>query len=341
MGDTSIRLQHNESSWLLDTPALSDLALRARSAASRYPEYDALIAEIAALHGIAPAMIALTPGSDAAIALIAQWCAREGKRALLPVPTFYGYELILARHRAAVELVLHDATPHGFRFPTDAVVARIQARACDVVFLCQPNNPLGLLIPEEDMARITAASRAASVRLVIDEAYADFENPTLIGSAGAAIAVLRTFSKGWGLAGARIGYCVADPPFIGSLAALQLPWPVASQSVDAARAALAHAELIGERRRLLIAKREQLADDLSALPSVVVYPSRANFLLIRVPDAARIVRGLAAEGIHVRDGATLATDASARALLHDHIRLGIPAPEERDRVLGAFARLLA
>lgn len=340
MSGTPIHLEHNESHWLLDTPELASLGSDGATGLARYPAYDPLKTELARLHGVDPAMITLTPGSDAAIALICEWCARAGKRVLLPVPTFYGYERILARHDVSAELVLHEALSDSFRFPTEEIIARIAARSCDLVFLCQPNNPLGLLIPEADMARLIAAAQSASVRLVIDEAYADFENPSHVREAGETVAILRTFSKGWGLAGARIGYCVSDRTFTQALCALQLPWPVAAHSVAAARAALAHGDLIARRRALLIAARDELAAALAAIPGMATYPSRANFLLVRVPDAARVVEALAAEGIFVRAGPTLATDPSARALLSDHIRLGVPSPSERDRVLDAFVRIV-
>lgn len=336
MARAPIPLHRNESYWLLDTPGLHALAAPDVRSLSTYPDYGGLSERIALLHGVSEDSITLAPGSDAAIAAIAELCAHHGWRALLPLPSFYGYERILSRYQVPTTPVYHERDADGFVFPEAGTLAAIEEGGVDIVFLCNPNNPLGDLIPEETLTRIIGRARSRGIRVVIDEAYADFDNPSRIGEIDETVSVIRTFSKGYGLAGARVGYCLSDPGFADELAASLLPWPIAHASTVAALRALELEETIAQRRMLLIAERERFARGLAGIPGFRTYPSRGNFIFVDVPDPQRIAAALAAELILVAQGSSLSFDPHARTLLSSGLRFSTPAPDDHERVIATL-----
>jgi len=336
MAQKPIPLHRNESYWLLDTPELRAVGDTDTRTLSTYPDYTALTERIALLHGVTQDAITLAPGSDAAIAAIAETCVRHGWRALVPLPTFYGYERILSRYNVSMMPVYYERDARNFSFPEVSTLAAIEEGSVDIVFLCNPSNPLGSLIPDHVLSGIISAARKKGIRVVIDEAYADFDNPSLIGEVDESVAVVRTFSKGYGLAGCRVGYCVSDAGFADELAASLLPWPIAHVSTAAVLRVLELREAIAARRALLIEERERFAQALAELPGFHPHPSRANFISVDVPEPVRIAHTLAEKGILVARGDSLSFDPHVRAVLSSSLRIAVPSPEDQGRVIEAL-----
>ncbi len=333
----SLPLDKNESYWLLDAE-LAAAAAAAQDAAtlSRYPDYTDLTSAVAAYAGVRSDQVLVTPGSDAAIEHVARAFSGNGRKAVLPVPTFYGYESILARVGAAVTPVTYREEGGAFIFPTEETLAA--ARDAAAVLLCQPNNPLGCPIPEDAMGRLLDASTEHGFMLICDEAYYEFSGHTLLPSLDGHpnLIVLRTLSKGFGLSGARVGYALAAPAQLAQLKALMLPWPVAAGSAAAALALLARAGEVKERRALVIESRERFRSALSGVEGLTAYPSETNFLLVRVQDAPHVKDELGKAGIRVALAEPMSRFPDASVLLHDCLRIAVPEPGQMELLLVAL-----
>lgn len=336
---TVVPLDKNESYWLLDDVLIAQAHTDERNALVAYPSYEELQSAIAAYAGVRPEMVLATPGSDAAIEHLARLCGGGGKRAVLPIPTFYGYETILERAGVEIQPVPYDWDDDEFVFPLGGTIEALAGAS--VVFLCQPNNPLGCPISDEDIVAVVDAVRGTDTVLVIDEAYFEFSGQTALSLLETTpnLVILRTFSKGFGIAGTRVGYVMAEPERIAALRKQLLMSPIAHTSAVAALALLAHADEVRTRRALVIAERERFAQALMQLPSVTVYPSETNFLLVRVLDAAAARDALRSAGIRVALGEPMTRFPEAKRLLENTLRIAVPSPEDRPLVERTLAGL--
>ncbi len=315
----------------------------ARELFSTYPEYGALREALARYAGVVPEQIFVTPGSDAAIEHIARAYVGGGGEALLPVPTFYGYESILARVGARVTPLTYTEQDGHFVFPLEETLVALAKGSAKVLFLCHPNNPLGSPLSATDMEALIAAARGSDTLIVSDEAYFEFSDGTTFLpylSELPNLIVIRTLSKSFGLAGARVGYAIADPEIVKQLQRSLLPWPVTHPSVAAALVLLERADAVGERRAIVIEARDRFADALSNILGIVVYPSQTNFVLVRLPHAEQVRDGFAAQGIQVAPGEQMTQFPEAKKLLKDTLRIATPSPSDSPIVLGALAALV-
>jgi histidinol-phosphate aminotransferase len=334
-----IGLDRNESYWLLDEDLVSAArdAIGAREFAT-YPDYGALTSALARYAGVADAQVLVTPGSDAAIEYLARAYGSRGP-VLLPVPTFYGYETILDRVGVDTVPIAYEERDGRFVFPRAAVVEALARGTASILFLCQPNNPLGAALSADDVAAIAAAARGSDTLIVSDEAYFEFSSGTSFAPQLAALpnlVILRSFSKSFGLAGARVGYLLAAPEVVRRANGQRLIWAVTHPSVAFAAALLAREPAVRARRDAFIAARGAFARDLAALPGVTVYPSETNFFLLRVRDAAGVRERLLAAGVRTALGAPMSRFSLAAPLLGDTLRLAVPSPEDHAAVLAAL-----
>ncbi|HEV2427538.1 MAG TPA: aminotransferase class I/II-fold pyridoxal phosphate-dependent enzyme, partial [Acidimicrobiales bacterium] len=249
-------------------PAVARPATLARALA-RVNEYDRgryepLRAAIAARHGVALDQVAIGAGSDEFIVLCARLFAEGATVATVPARTYSMYRF--AALMAGAEMV-DD--------PRDA----------DLVFVCRPNNPTGEMVDVPEVAG----------RLVIDEAYADYAGVDAIDRIADGAVVLRTFSKAFGLAGARVGYALARPDLIEAIASRQAPLSVSALSAALALAALAAPPDLAPQ----IAERDRLSRALADL-GLVALPSATNFLFVPTDDAERYVERLLPYGVVLR-----------------------------------------
>jgi len=332
-----INLQNNENYWLLDEEATRAYSALSSADFSTYPDYSELRERLGAYSGTAPDEVFISAGSDAAIRLVGEIACAENAPVLLPVPTFYGYEKIFRQINLPHRTVCYNEAAGVFSFPVDAAISALRKMHGGYLFLCDPNNPLGCSIPAEEMSAVLDAARDADVTSVVDEAYFEFSGTTCIERRTTQrLLVLRTLSKAFGLAGARVGYAIGDAAVRAKMEARSLPWPIAHPSTRAALAGLAMQQKMAERVGVLIAAREELSRKLQAIPGIQVFPSRTNFLFFRVQNGDRVAAALANEGIRVSRTAHMSSDANAVTLLANGIRMGIPSPEDEPRVLGAL-----
>lgn len=324
-----IPLDRNESYWLLDDELVEAARGFGVAELGTYPDYAELKVALAAYAGVPENCVLVTPGSDAAIEAIARAYVGKGE-AILPVPTFYGYESILDRVGAEIVAVPFESADGKPLFPLRRTLAAVATGKPKAVFLCNPNNPLGCGIESADAASILNAAATNDVITVSDEAYFEYSGRTLLPSLTLApsLIILRTLSKAFGIAGARVGYAIASPEVIGTLEKQLLPWPVAHESVAVALALLSRAARVKERRDAVIRARDAFARELANLPNVHVFPSETNFVLARAERARLAAEKLLGHGIRVAVGEDLSRFPEAKSLLTDTLRIAIPSPKD-------------
>jgi histidinol-phosphate aminotransferase len=310
--------------WLRDrlAAALDHLAA--------YPAPGRARAAVAARHGRPDGEVLLTAGAAEAFVLLAR--SLRPRRAVVVHPQFTEPEAALLAAGHAVDRVVLDERD-GFtldpaRVPDDA----------DLVVVGNPTNPTSVLHPAAALAALARDGRV----LVVDEAFADCvpgEPASLAGRRDLpGLVVIRSLTKTWGLAGLRAGYVLGDRDRIAELAAAQPLWSVSTPALAAAEAcsgpaAVAEADAAA---RALESDRAHLVDRLRGLPGVVVPGEpRASFVLVRVPDGARVRGELRARGFAVRRGDTFP------GLGPDWLRLAVRDRATTDTFAGALASVLA
>ncbi len=320
-----VLLNANESAW---APAGDD-----GLGCNRYPEPQPamLIDTLAALYGVRREQLLVGRGSDEAIDLLVRAFCRAGEDAILIQPPTFGMYAVCARIQNAgvIEVPLTD----DFTLDVDAVLAAVTP-AVKLVFVCTPNNPSGQGVPRASIERLLQALVGRAL-LVVDEAYVEFADQGSIADLldrYEHLAVLRTLSKAWALAGARIGSLLAHAEVITLLRRIMPPYPLPLPCVAAALAAFSAAGQDEARRHIasVRAQRERMRAALAALPGVrAVLPSQANFLAVRFHHAGAVQQKLLAAGIVVRD-------VRRYPNLADALRITIGTPQENARVLAVL-----
>ena len=235
-------------------------------------------------------------GSDDLIQIVTLALARPGAAMMYPAPTFVMYSMnaVFTGMRTIAVPLRED-----FSFDADAFVERVRAERPALVFLAYPNNPTGALYREEDVVRVIKACEGL---VVLDEAYHVFAGKTFMARLVEFpnLVVLRTVSK-LGLAGIRLGYLAGRPEWIGEFNKVRQAYNVNVLTQAAALFMLERLEVLEEQASLIRKERESLGEALSSLRGVTVFPSEANFLLIRVPDADGTYDNLRRQGVLVRN----------------------------------------
>jgi histidinol-phosphate aminotransferase len=332
------RRKLNQNECPHDFPPELKRSVLERAAAApwqRYPEFvpARLVERLAAHYGWRPDGVVVGNGSNELIQAALSVVLASGDAVVAPSPTFSLYRLL-----TGVLGGRYTPVPLGERFELDVdriveTAARERAR---VVVLNSPNNPTGSVLPEGAVERILAETGAL---VVCDEAYQDFGGPTALPllRRSARLVVLRTFSKAMGMAGLRFGLALAHPEVAGELAKGKLPYNVNVITLAAAEVALDHAELLAARTRGIAETRDRFLPRLAAIPGIEVFPTAANFVLIRcrARPASDVFRRLHEEhGILVRD-------VSGSAELAECLRISIGTEEDMEAVLDALSRILA
>jgi histidinol-phosphate aminotransferase len=317
-------------------PDLKRLVLERAAAApwQRYPEFvpAGLVERLAAHYAWTPHGVVVGNGSNELIQATLSVVLASGDAVVAPSPTFSLYRLL-----TGVLGGRYVPVPLGERFAFDVdriVEAAVRERA-RVVVLNSPNNPTGTALTAGAVERILVETAAL---VVCDEAYQDFGGPTAIPllRGTSRIVVLRTFSKAMGMAGLRFGLALAHPEVARELAKGKLPYNVNLITLAAAEVALDHAELLAARTRAIAETRDRFLPRLAAIPGIEVFPTAANFVLIRcrARPAAEVFRRLHEEhGILVRD-------VSGSADLAECLRISIGTAEDMEAVIEALPRVL-
>ena len=298
--DGMVKLDAMENPYLLPPALRRELAeVLAQVELNRYPEPSGRkLRELLArkMHVPRGMELLLGNGSDDLIQIVTLALARAGAVMMFSAPTFVMYSMNATfSGMKAVAVPLRE----DFSFDADAFVARVKADRPALIFIAYPNNPTGVLYPEEDVLKVI---RAAEGLVVLDEAYHAFAGKTFMPRLAEFpnLVVLRTVSK-LGLAGIRLGYLAGRPEWIGEFNKVRQAYNVNVLTQAAALFVLERLDVLEEQAALIRSERDQLGKSLQALNGITVFPSRANFFLLRVPDAGRVFEGLKRQGVLVRN----------------------------------------
>ena len=302
-----------------------------RVAINRYPAERTLdLAEALARHAGLPEgdALMLGNGSDELISLLSLACALPGAVFLSPLPSFVMYGL-----SAALQGVQFVGVPLTADFDLDeaAMLAAIDQHKPAVLYLACPNNPTANLWDEGVIDRIVDAMAHHRGLVVIDEAYQPFAARDAMHRLGRQphVLVMRTMSK-FGLAGVRIGYLMGASALIAEIDKLRPPFNISVLNAEAALFALEHADEYARQAVLIRDQRERLFRALQDMPGVHPWPSQANMVLARVPDAAAAFAGMKARGVLVKNVSAL------HPLLANCLRITVGTPDEVTQTLAAL-----
>ncbi len=269
-------------------------------------------------------------GSNEMLLVLLLSLMEKGSIVILCQPTFTVYRLLAEGLGArTVPVSLTD----GLRYDVAAIGEAVATHPGALLVLCSPNNPTGGTLDEGSLREIL---RRHGGFCVLDQAYVEFggfdampllaEFPNLI--------VTRTFSKAFSGAALRLGYLAGNPAVIDEINKIKLPYNINFFSEHAASMLLDHRDLLRERVARIKAERDAQYDFLRTLPFEAVYPSAANFILVRCREKQRLFEALKAEGILVRD-------VSSYPLLDKCLRIGIGTPDENAALRTALRSFFA
>ncbi len=298
----------------------------------RYPDplQQGVKRRLAAIKGVRPEQIFLGNGSDEPIDLLLRAFCEPRRDHVLTMPPTYGMYQVSAdiNQVKVVPVPLSDQ----FQINLSDTMSALRPGS-KLIFICSPNNPSGNLLSAKAIQAILAKAPGL---VVLDEAYIDFapdaswlsrldEHPNLV--------VLQTFSKAWGMAGLRLGAAYAHPEIVEVLNKIKPPYNLNSLTQEKALEALEQVEQKDQMVQDILAQRAPLAQALAELAIVEqVYPSDANFLLVKVDDADRRYQELVQHGTIVRN-------RSRVTLCENCLRITVGTPEENELLLRQLADL--
>jgi len=279
---------------------------------NRYPDPDAglLRQRLEVYTGVSKDMILVGNGSDELVLYILLTFGGISKRVIYPFPTFPMYEII--GKITGCETIRIPLLP-DFEIDSSKIINEAKGGK-SIIFIAYPNNPTGNCFKKEGIEEIIKETGAI---VVIDEAYFEFSKKTLVDllSRYDRLAIIRTFSKGFGLAGLRCGYILANPPFINCLKRVKLPYNVNTLSQEIACILIEELNVISSIIDKIIRQREWLYKRLSSINGIKAYPSSCNFILFKVENPERLYSYLVKGGILIKK-------------LGDYLRVTIGTPKE-------------
>lgn len=295
---------------------------------ARYPEVlaESLAARIAAHHGVAPAQVLVSSGTTESIYLVAQ--AWAGQRSTILTPSFAEYEDAGRLHG------------HQLRFLPWADLQETTLLDSELVFICNPNNPTGSVLPAGTLGALLAAN--SRTVFVLDEAFIEFTAGITTAIPLLAqfdnLLVLRSLTKAYAIPGLRLGYVVASAALVARLARCKAPWAVNALAVAAGQFLFDNYAQVQPPIAQLLAEKEALAAALAQLPGLAVQPSHTHYFLVSLGcgTAAQLKQWLLARhGLLIRDASNF------WGLTPAHFRVGTRSPADNQLLRNALAEWTA
>ncbi|WP_151632835.1 histidinol-phosphate transaminase [Noviherbaspirillum aerium] len=335
-----VKLDAMENPYTLPEHLRGELGQRlAEVAMNRYPvpSYTELKQKICERLGVPGGYdVVLGNGSDELITLLSVACAKPGAKVLAPTPGFVMYAM--SAKFAGLEFVGVPLTA-DFGLDKSAMLAAIEEHKPAIVYLAYPNNPTGNLFDENDMVEIIRAAQDTGI-VVVDEAYQPFAQTSFMPRLPefANLVVMRTVSK-LGLAGIRLGYMSAGSELLTEFDKVRPPYNINVLTQAAAEFVLDHVDVLDEQAAALREERTRLAAALSVLPGIEVFPSAANFLLVRVRhekiNSNDVFSALLDRKVLIKNVGKM------HPLLENCLRITVSTPEENRLLLDAVMASLA
>ena len=272
--------------------------------------------------------IMLGNGSDELISLLSMACDVPGASVVSPLPGFVMYAM-----SAQLQGLAFHGVPLTADFELDeaAMLAAIAEHKPSIVYLAYPNNPTGNLWNDDTIEKIVMAQGAQGGLVVMDEAYQPFASRSYIDriTRHSHVLLMRTLSK-FGLAGVRLGYMIGPKALVAEIDKVRPPYNISVLNAECALFALEHTKVFAIQAKDVREQRARLLKELAALPGVKPFPSEANMILVRVPDAAKTFDGLKAQGVLIKNVSKM------HPLLANCLRLTVGTVQENTQLLAAM-----
>ena len=335
-----VKLDAMENPYPLPPALQAELGVRLGAVAiHRYPgaRIDDLKQALARQVDLPPGCgLMLGNGSDELISLLAMGCDLPGATILAPLPGFVMYAM--SAQLQGLKFVGVALTP-DFELDESAMLAAMREHRPAITYIAYPNNPTANLWSAETIRRLIAEAAGFGGLVVMDEAYQPFSRSSWLDeiraqpTENANVLLMRTLSK-FGLAGVRIGYMVGPQALVHEIDKLRPPYNVSVLNAECALFALEHADVFAGQAAQIREQRELLVEALARLPGVKPFPSEANMVLVRVPDAQRSFDALKAQGILVKNVSKM------HPLLTHCLRLTVGTPSENAQLIRALQTAL-
>jgi histidinol-phosphate aminotransferase len=331
-----LKLDWNEADW---TPARTQV----RSSLLKllddprymnwYPaaESTALMDALSSYAGVPPERIVVTHGSDAAIESLGVAFVKPGDRVLIVQPTYDNFRSSIEQHGATATFFRYDGTAP---FPLEHLRERITQETPRLIYLSNPNNPIGYTLELDDLERLVSHCAGPKVIVVVDEAYWEFSGVTAsqLTDRYSNVIALRTFSKAFGLAGLRIGYVIASPDLARLVRRVVNPKSITMFAKVAAQTALQEIGPMRDYVAEVAASREKLYDYFKAR-GIESSPSRANFILFQIDRPEELLDHFATAKIFFRDRSRYFPGGR-------HVRMTVGTLKSTVRVIEVFDEFL-
>ncbi|MHC1635529.1 MAG: histidinol-phosphate transaminase [Candidatus Methanospirareceae archaeon] len=300
---------------------------------SRYPNpsYEELKKELASYLDVSIENIAIGNGANEILACICNAFLEPFDKVVIPIPTYTLYAFYSMMRDAKLEFI--ETEEKEFIVSSDEVLTA--SKDAKLVFLCSPNNPTGAVIDKEEMMKIVENTKAL---VIVDEAYVEFYGKSIVKEAVnyENLIVLRSFSKFFALAGLRIGYAITNPQIASYLEKIRQPFSISNIAERAAIEALKEREYFAKICNLIIKDREYLFDALREIDGLKPFPSKANFILVKLLDisSSELMEELFKEGIIIRDVTNLL------GLNGDYVRITVGRSDENRKFISILKKIL-
>lgn len=327
-----IKINANEST--LNLPPLVEDRIFSRLshvAFNRYPneEYYSLVEQIAKNFSVNENQILLGNGSSEIIEKVFQVFGGENKKIIFPVPSFSMYK-IYAKVAEAQSVIFN--LDEKFNLNVDKFIEKIREEKVNLAVICNPNNPTGNVLSVKEIEKVLSS---IDCTLLLDEAYIEFHGKSAVNLVKKYknLIVARTFSKAYGLAGARVGYMIADPKITKNVGKIFMPYHMNSLSLAVADIIFQMRDEFVPRIQITISERERMIKRLSEIKNLEIFPSQTNFILIRHEKADDLNKFLESLDIGVRFFV-------GNESLKNCLRISIGTRAENDEVFDAIKNFL-
>jgi len=272
-------------------------------------------------------------GSDEIIDLLIRIFCTPGKDSIIiPEPTYGMYKVSADINDVKAETVFLD---DKFNIDTEAILNRVNV-STKIIFLCSPNNPTANVLSKDSIK--TLLQKSGSI-IVVDEAYIDFAGMEYscadLAKKFPNLVILRTFSKAWGLAGIRLGYCIADEAIIDYLFKVKAPYNINSLTRSAFHKAMLNIELKNKFVSSILSEKQFVLEKLKKLKNIeMVFNSDTNYILVKIPNASAVQKRLADKGVIIRD-------RSSQPNLENCLRITVGTREQNLKLLKLLSIVLS
>lgn len=321
-----IKLDKNESYFFLDKKILDEINKFDSSVISRYPDYTEIKKILGKHCGSKPENVLLTNGAEQAIRLTIQTLFKKEDNIILPVPTFVAITNALEFVGIKPQTIFYKEDSIKFIFPITEVLSSINKKTKGVI-LCNPNNPLGSSIKEQEILLILNKAKQFKIPVIIDEVYSGFSgySSVKLTKTYKNLVIIRSFSKEFAMAGLRLGYIIANKELIKKLEEKRgLPWPVNHFAVHTAKILLRYKSYFEKEIREVLKRKKDLIFFLRER-GIKCYNTDTNFIIINTSNHRKLIQDLKSKGILVSD---VSKYPYGKKLLKNMIRMSVPSSRD-------------